>query len=208
MHILTIIKIAHLLGLIMGLGGALLLDFSLVTRAIIRPISAYTLHHAEVMSRIVTAGLAILWLTGFGLIFVNLADKPDYLNNPKLWAKIIIVLILTINGWYIHNSILPFVKSRLGYRLLFKIRRATVARFCFVASISFMSWTIPFILGKASELNFVTPMWLILSVYAGCVIGLWGIMFLIMIGLLRIQRFALWFAAGTARENSVWEDWK
>lgn len=206
MHLLTFIKIFHLLGLILGLGGAVYLDFSILTRGILRPVSNYTIHQAEYLSKIVSVGLAILWVTGFALIALNLADKPEYLTNPKLWAKIAIVVALTLNGFYIHHSVLPFMKTRFGQRLFSGLGKRHIALFTMVASISFVSWTVPFVLGKASELNYVTPMWSILAVYAGCVAAMWFGMFTLMASLTKLQSFAVKAVASSVPESAQWEN--
>lgn len=52
MHLLTFIKLFYLLGLVMVFGGAVLLDGTIFTRGVIRPVSQYTIHQAEALSRI------------------------------------------------------------------------------------------------------------------------------------------------------------
>ncbi len=206
MHLLTFVKIAHLFGLVMGLGGAVLLDLTIFNRGIIRPISNYTVHQAEVLSRIVTAGLALLWFTGLALIWINLAEKPEYLTNQKLWAKIAIVIVLTVNGVFIHRHVLPILKEKIGCRLFDQLNRSHVALLTLMGSISFVSWTMPFVLGKASELNYVTPMHVILAAYCMAISAAWGGMFTMVCGLTRIQAFVRTAAARTLQESDTWED--
>jgi hypothetical protein len=206
MHIITFIKLFHLLGLVMGFGGALFLDLTIFTRGIVRPISAYTIHQTEVLSRVVTWGLVVLWATGIALIWMNTLDKPEYLTNQKLWAKIAIVGLLTVNGVLIHHRILPYLKAGLGQRLFDGMKRSTLAAFTLAGSISFVSWTTPFILGKASELNYVTPMWLILAVFISAVLMMWASMFAMMSALTWVQDTVQKIAAATVRPSEVWEN--
>jgi hypothetical protein len=205
-HLLTCIKIFHLLGLVMGFGGAVLLDATLFTRGVIRPVSKYTLHQAEVLSRIVAIGLALLWVTGIGLIWLNLADKPEYLTNQKLWAKIFIVVLLTMNGVFIHHKVLPLLKQRVGQRLFDSVGRTELAVLTLIGSISFVSWTTPFILGKASELNYVTPIWVILGVYFAAVAVIWSILFIVMGSIAAIQNAITKAAAKTMLSSASWEN--
>jgi hypothetical protein len=174
MQLLTIIKIVHLLGLVMGLGGALLLDATILSRGIMRPISEYLLHQMKILSRIVSAGLAILWVSGFALIWMNWLVKPEYIENPKLWAKIAIVCVLTLNGILIHAKIMPYMQKRLGQRMFESEPNKQLLLFTLVASVSAISWFTPFILGKASELNFVVPATTILLAYVSAVLVTWG----------------------------------
>ena len=60
---------------------------------------------------------------------MNLVDKPEDLTHEKLWAKIAIVVALTMNGFYIHHSVLPFMKRGLGRRLFSGLRLHYVALF-------------------------------------------------------------------------------
>ncbi len=206
MHIITFIKILHLLGLVMGFGGAILLDMTIFSRGIIRPVSNFTLHQTEVLSRIVTWGLVILWISGIALIWMNTLDKPDYITNQKLWAKMAIVLLLSANGILIHHKILPYLKVNVGQRLFDGMRRSLLAAFTFSGSVSLVSWTIPFILGKASELNYVTPMWVILAAYAVAVLAIWATMFSAMNSLKWIQNAAQKAAAATIQPSDPWEN--
>jgi hypothetical protein len=205
MHLLTIVKIFHLMGLIMGLGGAVLLDFTILTRGIIRPVSNYTIHQTEVLSRIVSLGLVTLWATGIGLIWLNLADKPEYLTNQKLWAKIAIVILLTINGVVIHNRVIPMLRQKIGQRLFDGVEINQIALLTGIGAISFTSWITPFILGKASELNYVTPMSTILLCFVGAVMTMWLGMFTVLTSLSSIQSTILNLAAKTVRPSEVWE---
>jgi len=206
MHLLTFIRIFHLLGLVMGFGGAVLLDGTIFMRGVIRPVSQYTIHQAEVLSRIVTWCLVLLWTTGIGLIWLNLLEKPEYLTNQKLWAKIIIVMILTLNGMFIHHKVMPLLKQRLGQRLFVSVSRVQIATLTLIGSISFVSWTTPFVLGKASELNYVTPMWLILAIYGAVVTAGWLGSFILMGSIAAIQRAFTRIAATTMQASENWEN--
>ncbi len=213
MHFLslfTLLKITHLVGLIMGLGGAILADYTIFTRGVIRPVSPFTIHQTEFLSRVVSAGLAILWITGFALIWINLIDHPQYLTNQKLWAKIAIVILLTFNGVLVHRYILPILRRSIGYRLFADMRSKYVVVLTLLGSLSIVSWTVPFVLGNASELNYVTPVWKILCVYAICVLAVWFTMFAVMSSISRIQIALHTMAAKTLQPNSEWEqtEWR
>lgn len=203
---LTYIKIFHLVGLIMGLGGAVLLDLNIFTRGVLRPVSGYTVHLTETLSKCVSLGLIILWITGGALIALNMQVKPDYLMNPKLWAKILIVMALTLNGMFIHRYVLPFLKGEMGNRLFARVTSRELLLLTLVGSVSFVSWVTPFVLGKASELNFVTPMWKILACYGAALCLVWAGMFAIATSLTRLQALARKIAANTLLQSEAWEN--
>jgi hypothetical protein len=206
MHLLTFVKIFHLLGLIMGFGGAVLLDLTIFKHGVLRPISKYTIHQTELLSRFVTWGLILLWGTGLGLIAINLMDKPEYLTNQKLWAKMAIVVVLTINGVFVHNKVLPILREKIGERIFEMTKKRETLLLTLVGSVSFVSWTTPFILGKASELNYVTPMWVIMAFYFAVLLAMWAAMFVIMSSVSKLQSFAVKAANATLQQSSNWEN--
>ncbi len=206
MHLLTFIRLLHLLGLIMGLGGAVLLDVTIFTRGVIRPISRYTIHQVETLSHVVTWGLVLLWTTGLGLIWLNFLEKPEYLTNQKLWAKLAIVVVLTVNGVFIHHKVLPILKERLGKRMFDSVSRPQIALLTLIGSISFVSWATPFVLGKASEFNYVTPMALIIAVYFAVVLAVWLGLFAVMSSIAAIQRAFIKLASLATQQNAAWEN--
>ena len=206
MQLLTFIKIFHLIGLIMGFGGAVLLDLTIFKHGVLRPISRYTIHQVELLSRFVTWGLILLWGSGIGLIAIGIMSKPEYLTNGKLWAKIAIVVLLTINGVFVHNRVLPVLKEKVGSRLFEFASKREILLLTLVGSVSFVSWTTPFILGKATELNYVTPIWVILAAYSVAVIVAWGFIFITMSSISKLQRFARKVANATLQQSANWEN--
>lgn len=177
MDFLACAKVAHLLGLVLGLGGALLADYTVLTRGIIRPVSAYTLQQMHLLSRITALGLTLLWVSGAAIIAASVAANPDYLSNQKLWAKLIIVLVLTLNGVIIHTTILPALQAANGRRLFAGASGYATALFTLGGSVSAVSWFAPLLLAKAAALNYVTPAKDIIGVYLMLTLGAWLGMF-------------------------------
>ncbi|MEN5140822.1 hypothetical protein [Pseudomonas juntendi] len=68
-------------------------------------------HDGQHMARLqksVTYALLGLWLTGAAVIGIDYLEKGmNYFANPKLHAKVIIVLLLTFNGLLLHRYVLP-----------------------------------------------------------------------------------------------------
>jgi hypothetical protein len=205
MEFLNIAKLLHLTGLILGLGGAMLADFTALSRGVIRPVSNYTIHQVEFLSKLLLVGLALLWLSGGAIIWLNTLANPEYITNQKLWAKLVIVCVLTLNGLAVHRIILPHLKNSLGNRLFDGVSINDVAMMTLIGSFSFVSWTMPMILAKASELNYVTPIEVILAVYALCVLIAWLVLFITMSSIATLQRLAQRAAAMTLKTTDEWE---
>ena len=76
------------------------------------------------------------------------------------------ILILTINGIFLHAAVLPKVKAQIGRRLLDGMTGTQRNLFFASGAISTTSWYVPLLLGALPQLNFVVPMTTILLGYA------------------------------------------
>ncbi|KUM25923.1 hypothetical protein AU467_24070 [Mesorhizobium loti] len=128
-------------------------------------VTAELVGNVEWISRFVAGGLTMLWISGIGFLLLYQATEPEKVQNPKIWAKIIIVAILTLNGLAIHRLVLPFLRERIGSPLLSGIQPAKKTALIACGAISGVSWTIPVVLGAAPQLNFVVPCSVILAAY-------------------------------------------
>ncbi|MEJ6781713.1 hypothetical protein [Aminobacter sp. Piv2-1] len=164
-HLRTALRLIHFGGLVLGFGGALFLDL-LLSRYRRSPLTAELVGNVEWISRFVALGLALLWFSGVGFLLLYQATEPEKLLNPKIWAKVTIVSILTLNGIAIHRLVLPFLNQRIGSRLLDGITPGRKAALIGCGVVSAVSWTMPVILGAAPQLNFVVPCAIILAAYA------------------------------------------
>jgi hypothetical protein len=166
MDVKTVLLLGHLAGLTLGLGAVSLMDLylmrllrgDLVTRA-----------DADLIalgSRSAALGLGLLWLTGLGFLLLYLNRDPEMLANPKLHAKMAIVIILTANGVLLHKCVLPRLKRNIGRPLFGPLAPAGVRLVLrAAAALSAASWWTPFFLGAVKELNFAAPIWAILGGY-------------------------------------------
>jgi hypothetical protein len=152
----------HLIGLALGLGAATLLDL-LVARMLvtgkIAPSQPGFIHFA---SAIVTAGLALLWLSGLGLLAHYSAFDPAALQNPK----VAIVAVLTLNGLFIHAQVLPLITRQAGRGLFDGISEVRKSLLLTAGAVSITSWYMPLFLAVSKPLNFVVPTQTILATYA------------------------------------------
>ena len=159
------LKLVHLLGIAIGLGAATVLDLVivrfLVTRTIAREFAAVVVF----CSKIVTAGLVLLWLSGLGFLIHYSVFEPEKLGNPKIWAKIAIVGVLTLNGFFIHQIVLPLVKARIGQSLFAGLGARQRIVLLASGTVSATSWYVPLILGAFPQFNFVLPATTILLGY-------------------------------------------
>ena len=150
----TGLRFFHFIGLAMGLGGATLLDLMLLRFFVRGRITEDTYGVFAFASRIVDIGLRLLWITGLGFLFLYALTQPELLTNPKVHAKLAIVAILTVNGFFIHQIILPSVRRQIGRTLFNGVGATRRAIFVTSGAISVVSWYMPVALGAFPQLNF------------------------------------------------------
>ena len=152
----------HLLAASMALGAIVATDLRLLSK-----LSQDKVRIAppnEFVTRIVMVALLLLYATGGAIVVQGLSERPDYLDNPKLQAKILLVVLLTLNAFLLHYVTFP----RLA-------RGRRVARWHFadwilvavpVATSNFL-WMFVAFLGIARAWNYSMPMRDILEIAAG-----------------------------------------
>ena len=95
----------HLLAASMALGAIVATDLRLLSKLSqdkvrIAPPNPFVV-------RIVMLALLLLYVTGGAIIIQGVAGRPDYLDNPKLQAKIGLVVLLTLNAFVLHKVTFP-----------------------------------------------------------------------------------------------------
>lgn len=168
----TGLRIVHLCGLVLGVGSATLLDLIIARFILMRGISPEHVTIIDFSSKIVTIGLALLWLSGIGFLIHYGIYEPAKLDNPKIWAKIAIVGVLSINGLLVHYFLLPRIREQVGKRLLEGLSSFDCSLVLLAGTVSVISWYVPLILGAIPQMNFVVPAEVILSGYALLVVAL------------------------------------
>jgi hypothetical protein len=105
----------HLIAFALTLSAVLREDWRLLwTRRVDAPRIART-------ARAVSIGLAALWLSGLALVGIDAATSvAPWAPSAKLQAKLIVVGMLTVNGWALHAWVFPRlwgIASGIDHRL-------------------------------------------------------------------------------------------
>jgi hypothetical protein len=166
----TTMIILHLIAMTVGFGCAVAADYLILRGAVLKPVTSDLARTARLLGRMVTLGLVALWLTGAALVTeMHLAGKP-ILINEKLWAKVAIVCILTLNAFAIHGFILPRLEAQIGRRFFDGLPTRHRAMAVAAGAVSLTSWIFPLVLGCAREWNGVVPYGVILAGYASTLV--------------------------------------
>jgi hypothetical protein len=188
MHYLSLLKLMHLSGLIMGVGGAVMVDVVMLRHAVLKPVSRYALLQARLLGRVVAVGLFLLWISGATLVWVHALIDPNSFNNPKLLAKIIMVAALTLNGFAIWAVTMPRLEQQFGRGYFDRTTPKDHAILTFIASFSTVSWLSVFVLSSAHEVDRVFPVWKILANYGIALLAGWALLYLFAAWISREQR--------------------
>lgn len=190
LKVLTLLVALHLLGMCFGLGGATMLDLWIwrwMRRGRLPVEIGRTFHF---ISGAVSIGLCLLWLSGLGMLALYEMESPEKFENPKLWAKILVVSVLTINGMIIHMFVLPEALRDLSRPLLFGVSRRRAAFFLASGAISGASWYTAFAFGIFRELNNSVTLTLLV------------IMWLALIAAASLAAILLWFNYAAAAKKT------
>jgi len=162
-----------MLALALGLGAALLADWVVLRKLTFGIVSQKAAGQLDDLSHAVSAGLALIWVTGALLVADNALDAPASIMNQKLWAKLVIVTVLTLNAVLLHRMVLPRATSRIG-QPLFETRFDRVSLVSvLLGAISAVSWMFAAYLGVARELNGKANLVPILGDYLAAVLLIW-----------------------------------
>jgi hypothetical protein len=73
------------------------------------------------------------------------------------------VCILTLNGAFIHRTVLPLIRNRLGRNLFDGLRPGQRSLLLATGAVSATSWYVPLILGAVPQLNFLPALPILLA---------------------------------------------
>ena len=150
----TGLLLVHVFGLALGLGAALFMDLWIVSRLYHASFSRNDLTLLDFGSRLVTLGLALLWVSGLGFLLFYYAYAPGALSNQKIWGKMAVVTLLSLNGVLIHRMLLPWLAARTGRPLLDGADLRTASLMIGTAAISVSGWLFAASLGLIKAFNF------------------------------------------------------
>ena len=167
----TGLRVVHFCGLVLGVGAATLLDLIIARFVLMRGISYEHVYVVDFSSKVVTIGLGLLWISGIGFLIHYGVFDPAKLQNPKIWAKIAIVAVLSINGLLVHYFVLPRIRNQVGKRLLDGLSPFDCSLVLLAGTVSAISWYVPLILGAIPQFNYVVPAEVILASYATLVLA-------------------------------------
>jgi hypothetical protein len=153
----------HLLAMAMAVGKMLEYDFRFLRFAHLSPSAERSTELLRTKTTM-THALQLLWLTGLGLVYLGYTHAPTYLENEKLWMKVVTVSALTLNGVLMHRFAFPHMLRTTPFLAL---PLGTMLGLGMFASMSSVSWLFASFLGIARSWNNTVSFQYVLGVYLG-----------------------------------------
>lgn len=160
----------HLIACCVAIGLVLTSDIAMVKQLLkADPTAKLDSKHLTDLQKTVSIALIALWITGAGIIALDVSLKGwDYFGNPKLQSKIAIVGLLTLNGFALHKYVLPLMQ-KAGSLLKLTFNQSMLA--IFTGALSGVSWFYAAMLGIARPLNWKYSLVEILAAYPVLIVG-------------------------------------
>ncbi len=155
---------AHILGVCIGLGGATIADVLFFRFLKDFRISEKEADVMRSLSHIILGALIVILLSGAALY---LSDTEKYNASPAFLAKMTIVVVLTVNGFFLHEYISPklvhlsFTKHYRSEPRLRVLRHIAFA----LGAVSASSWYSAFFIAMLKSLMLHATFFHILATY-------------------------------------------
>lgn len=165
----TLVVYCHLIATCAAIGTIVLTDLRLLAK-----ISGYRVvipQPERFETRIISAALAALYLSGAIIVFLGLEANPGYLDNEKLQAKLLLVGLLTANAVVLHYAVFPIL-GRSRPVSAWSLKDWTIVSWS--VSLSNSVWLFCSFLGVARVWNGTVSLGFVLSV----ALAVWLVMFL------------------------------
>ncbi|MCE2596546.1 hypothetical protein K6Y31_17260 [Motilimonas cestriensis] len=155
---------AHILSLAAAIGAMIMTELLISRR--FRNFSYDLFEVIQLAHRTINWSLAVLWLSGIGFLLQGYSEDPAYIMNQKVWVKVLVVALVTLNGYFISRRVLPNIRGLCEGNLLAKsVEQALLFRVSI--SISLAGWLIAVFFGLAKFLSYQANFFELLGGYLG-----------------------------------------
>jgi hypothetical protein len=166
MDLQPLIVVAHIVGAAIGVGGAMATDSVFLRSIRNRHVSSEQFLLIRSVSDVVMIGLGLVALTGVALLLMN----TGLINEASFQAKMLVVVVLLVNGLLFHGLVLPFMAKHRDQWLSGEVL-SLPRRWVFAVSgaLSGVSWFAALILGAwdPPEIGFPAKALIYLAIAVG-----------------------------------------
>jgi uncharacterized membrane protein len=159
----TLWVVLHIIGVVVGAGGAFVSDTLFFSSIKDRRLSKTEMRLLSVTSNFVWVGILIILASGAGLFLENI---DGYIASSKFLVKMTIVAIIILNGAFFHYWHMPLMHNTKNADLRKLHTFKNNSRILFVSGgISFVSWMSAIVLGslRSIPVTYSQGMWVYLG---------------------------------------------
>lgn len=157
----------HMFAVVFGMGSAFFLQY-LFFRKVRNRVEESHIELFDIASHIIKIALVFMFVTGVGFLALYAVTDPSKLNNAKIYGKIMVVIILCINGLAMHGPAKEVLRAHIGRPFLEDLTLTQMRYFLFKGSMSFVFWITAFLLGVFRTMNNLYSLYF----YIGAIIAL------------------------------------
>ena len=140
--------IIHNIGFILGLGGATITDVLFFKFLKDNSISDGEKETMDTLSSVIWIGLAVLFLSG---VMLYLPEQSRLLASSKFLLKVLVVGVITINGFFLNVLVAPKLRTLSVDQ---NLQAQSLRRIAFaLGGISIVSWYTAFFLGSIRKIH-------------------------------------------------------
>lgn len=173
----TAIVFLHLLATCAAIGTIVITDLRLLGKVMGYRVVIPRPERFE--TTIISLALLVLYATGAAIVWMALEKNPQYLHNQKLQAKLVLVLILSINAVYLHKRVFSILERS---RPVSKWKRSHRFDVSIGVALSNSLWFFCAFLGIARPWNNTVPIVFVLCV----AVAIWLGMFIVVNAILHL----------------------
>ena len=160
----------HLIACCAAIGLVLISDYAMIKKLAKGDYSTPDdIAYLPQVMRVVAASLVTLWISGIAIVYLDVSvNGLEYFSNPKLQAKIAIVLILTINGFLLHGAVMPAIQK---FRGMLHMPFNPLMLAIISGAVSAVSWFYAALLGVGRPLSWKYSLLQLLAAYPFLIAG-------------------------------------
>lgn len=150
----TTLLVTHILAVMVAVGTVTVTDYLHLLGFRDRVLEKRTLPIFPLLSNLIRGALALIYITGLAMVWMN----PSVLSSPLFWLKVTLVLIVTINGFFLHHWMFPRIeKETLAGKPTTRMSIIAAA----AGSLSVVSWYGIVVLALTKEIQYSVSQFLV-----------------------------------------------
>jgi len=137
----------HVLCAVFAVGAVAVIDFLHIWSLRHKKFETHLLSIYPLLSHYIIGALIGIYITGIFLVWLN----PELLGRSLFHAKMILVILVTINGAIMHHQILPGIIHEAKTK---KYTKKLLFLSCFTGVFSIVTWTFILLLSLTKQVNY------------------------------------------------------